>query len=76
MPRRKSSAGSTQTFELNAFLLGAGDFLGGGCLAGQPRRMATASALSATTVLAVEKRHRQDTIETRRARARLGPRDG
>lgn len=36
-------------------ILGPGDFFGEGCLAGQPRRMATASALSASTVLVVEK---------------------
>jgi CRP/FNR family transcriptional regulator, cyclic AMP receptor protein len=36
-------------------VLGPGDFFGEGCLAGQARRMATASALNATTVLVVEK---------------------
>jgi CRP-like cAMP-binding protein len=36
-------------------ILGPGDFFGEGCLAGQPRRMATASALTASTVLVVEK---------------------
>jgi CRP-like cAMP-binding protein len=36
-------------------ILGPGDFFGEGCLAGQPRRIATASALSASTVLVVEK---------------------
>jgi CRP/FNR family transcriptional regulator, cyclic AMP receptor protein len=36
-------------------LRGPGDFFGEGCLAGQPRRMATAAALTATTVLVVEK---------------------
>ena len=36
-------------------VLGAGDFFGEGCLAGQPRRMGTASALGATTLLVVEK---------------------
>jgi CRP/FNR family transcriptional regulator, cyclic AMP receptor protein len=36
-------------------ILGPGDFFGEGCLAGQPRRMATAAAMSATTVLAIEK---------------------
>jgi CRP-like cAMP-binding protein len=38
-------------------ILGPGDFLGEGCLAGQVRRMATASALSATALLIVEKDH-------------------
>ena len=36
-------------------ILGPGDFFGEGCLAGQQRRMATASALSVSTVLVVEK---------------------
>ena len=36
-------------------MLGPGDFFGEGCLAGQPRRMATASALGASTVLVIEK---------------------
>src|SRR5258708_37680789 len=37
-------------------LLGPGDFFGEGCLAGQPVRMATATAIDETTVLIVEKR--------------------
>jgi CRP-like cAMP-binding protein len=37
-------------------LLGPGDFFGEGCLAGQPVRMATATAIAETTVLVVEKR--------------------
>jgi len=36
-------------------VLGAGDCFGEGCLAGQPRRMATATALTATTVVVVAK---------------------
>jgi CRP/FNR family transcriptional regulator, cyclic AMP receptor protein len=36
-------------------ILGPGDFFGEGCLAGQPRRMATASVLSASTILVIEK---------------------
>ena len=36
-------------------VLGAGDFFGEGCLAGQPRRMATAQAMSASTILIIEK---------------------
>jgi len=36
-------------------LLKSGDFLGEGCLAGQRRRMATATALTRTTALVVEK---------------------
>jgi CRP/FNR family transcriptional regulator, cyclic AMP receptor protein len=34
-----------------------GDFFGEGCLAGQPRRMATASAMSAAMLLVIEKEH-------------------
>ena len=34
-------------------MLERGDFLGEGCLAGQPRRMATATALTPTTMLVV-----------------------
>ena len=37
-------------------MLGRGDFLGEGALAGQPVRMATATAVSATTVLVVPKK--------------------
>jgi len=36
-------------------VLGAGDFLGEGCLAGQSNYMATATAVSLTTVLVIEK---------------------
>ncbi len=36
-------------------LLGAGHFFGEGCLAGQSYRMATASAMAPSTILAVEK---------------------
>ena len=36
-------------------ILGPGAFFGEGCLAEQPRRMATASAMSAAMILAVEK---------------------
>ncbi|MEQ1868903.1 MAG: Crp/Fnr family transcriptional regulator [Vicinamibacterales bacterium] len=37
-------------------LLGADDFFGEGCLAGQPIRIATATAVSASRILAVSKR--------------------
>ena len=36
-------------------VLGPGDFFGEGCLAGQPIRMGTATAITATTVLIIEK---------------------
>ena len=38
-------------------MLSRGEFFGEGCLAGQSRRMATATAMDATTVLVVEKAH-------------------
>jgi CRP/FNR family transcriptional regulator, cyclic AMP receptor protein len=37
-------------------VLGPGDFFGEGCLAGQPLRIGTAAAMSATTVLVIEKK--------------------
>src|SRR5688572_19301227 len=36
-------------------VLGRGDFFGEGCLAGQPKRMGSVTAMAATTVLMVEK---------------------
>ena len=45
-------------------VLGKGDFFGEGCLAGQPRRMATASAMSASTLLVVEKPQMLDMLHT------------
>jgi CRP-like cAMP-binding protein len=37
-------------------MLGRGDFVGEGCLAGQPLRMGTATAVDATTVVRIQKR--------------------
>ncbi len=37
-------------------ILGPGDFLGEGCLAGQPVRIGSATAITATTVLVIEKK--------------------
>jgi CRP/FNR family cyclic AMP-dependent transcriptional regulator len=37
-------------------VLGPGDFFGEGCLAGQPLRIGTATAIAATTVLMIEKK--------------------
>jgi len=45
-------------------ILGPGDFFGEGCLAGQPRRMATASALGVSTVLVVEKPQMLEMLHT------------
>ncbi len=36
-------------------LLGSGDFLGEGCLAGQPRRVSTAATVTPSTILVIEK---------------------
>ena len=47
-----SSAGK----EAVVAMLGPGDFFGEGCLAGQPLRMATASAVAASSVLRLPKR--------------------
>ena len=45
-------------------ILGPRDFFGEGCLAGQPRRMATASALEPTTALVVEKPQMLEMLHT------------
>jgi CRP/FNR family transcriptional regulator, cyclic AMP receptor protein len=46
---------STQGKEAVVAMLGADDFFGEGCLAGQPRRMATVAALTDSTIMRVEK---------------------
>src|SRR5580658_8000711 len=38
-------------------ILGAGDFFGEGCLAGQPRRMATATAMSDCAIMQLGREH-------------------
>jgi CRP/FNR family transcriptional regulator, cyclic AMP receptor protein len=43
-------------------LLKTGDFIGEGCLAGQSRRMATATALSPTTMLILDKQEMSDRL--------------
>ena len=50
-------------------VLGKGDFFGEGCLAAQPRRIATASAMSASTVLVVEKPKMLEMLHTQTALA-------
>ena len=50
-------------------VLGQGDFFGEGCLAAQPRRIATASAMSATTVLVIEKPRMIEMLHTQPALA-------
>jgi CRP-like cAMP-binding protein len=51
----KLSVVSTGGKEAVVAMLGPGDFLGEGCLAGQARRMATATAIAATKVLRIDK---------------------
>ena len=48
-------------------ILNRGDFFGEGCLAAQPRRMATASAMSASTVLVIPKARMLDVLHTQTA---------
>ncbi|OFW03788.1 MAG: Crp/Fnr family transcriptional regulator [Acidobacteria bacterium RIFCSPLOWO2_02_FULL_68_18] len=50
-------------------VLGQGDFFGEGCLAAQPRRMATASAMSTSTVLVIEKPQMLEVLHTQTALA-------
>jgi len=50
-------------------ILGIGDFFGEGCLAGQPRRIATAAALTACKVLVVEKPQMLEVLHTETALA-------
>jgi CRP-like cAMP-binding protein len=51
----KLSVVSTAGKEAVVAMLGPGDFFGEGCLAGQPRRMGTATAMEPTTVLRIGK---------------------
>ena len=48
-------------------ILGRGDFFGEGCLAAQPRRIATASAMSASTILVIQKARMLDVLHTQTA---------
>jgi CRP/FNR family cyclic AMP-dependent transcriptional regulator len=50
-------------------VLSQGDFFGEGCLAAQPRRIATASAMAASTVLVVEKPQMLEVLHTEPALA-------
>ena len=50
-------------------VLSYGDFFGEGCLASQPRRIATASAMAASTVLVVEKPQMLEMLHTQPALA-------
>jgi CRP-like cAMP-binding protein len=48
-------------------ILGPGDFFGEGCLAGQPRRMGTATAMERTIVLRIEKDEMMRTLHEQSA---------
>lgn len=48
-------------------MMGAGDFIGEGCLAGQPLRMATATALTPTRALRIRKREMMRTLHEQSA---------
>jgi CRP/FNR family transcriptional regulator, cyclic AMP receptor protein len=50
-------------------VLSPGDFFGEGCLAGQPRRIATAAAMSASKILVVEKPQMLEMLHTQTALA-------
>jgi CRP/FNR family cyclic AMP-dependent transcriptional regulator len=60
--RVKLSVVSSTGKEAVVAVLGPGDFFGEGCLAGQPRRMGTATALEATTVLRIGKQAMTQTL--------------
>ncbi len=67
----KLSVLSSEGKEAVVGMLSPGDFFGEGCLAGQPVRMCTATALVPTTVLRIQKRemmrtlHEQSTLSDR-----------
>jgi CRP/FNR family transcriptional regulator, cyclic AMP receptor protein len=63
----KISMLSTAGKEAVVGMLGAGEFFGEGCLAGQPLRTATATAVAACTVLIVPKREMVRLLRSQRA---------
>jgi CRP/FNR family cyclic AMP-dependent transcriptional regulator len=48
-------------------ILGPGDFFGEGCLAGQPVRMGTATAITPTTILVIEKKEMMRVLHSEHA---------
>lgn len=60
--RVKLSVVSSGGKEAVVAILGPGDFFGEGCLAGQPRRMGTATALEDTSVLRIGKQAMTNTL--------------
>ena len=69
--KAKVTVVSEQGKEAVVALLGAGDFFGEGCLAGQPRRLATVVALAECTITRVPKAEIVSTIHTEPAFAEL-----
>jgi CRP/FNR family transcriptional regulator, cyclic AMP receptor protein len=65
--RVKLSVVSTAGKEAVVAIFGPGDFFGEGCLAGQPRRMATATAMEPTTVLRIGKDEMMRTLHEQSA---------
>ena len=63
----KLSVLSTTGKEAVVAMLGPGDFFGEGCLAGQPRRMGSATAMVPTTILRVTKREMMRTLHDQSA---------
>jgi CRP-like cAMP-binding protein len=63
----KLSVLSTTGKEAVVAMLGPGDFFGEGCLAGQLRRMGSATAILATTVLRITKREMMRTLHDQSA---------
>src|SRR5688500_18530427 len=63
----KLSVLSTTGKEAVVAMLGPGDFFGEGCLAGQPRRMGSATAIVPTTVLRVTRREMMRTLHDQSA---------
>jgi CRP/FNR family transcriptional regulator, cyclic AMP receptor protein len=63
----KLSVLSTTGKEAVVAMLGPGDFFGEGCLAGQQRRMGSATAILATTVLRVSRREMMRTLHDQSA---------
>jgi CRP-like cAMP-binding protein len=63
----KLSVVSTGGKEAVVAVLGRGDFFGEGCLAGQPRRMGTATAMGPTTVLRIGKHEMMRTLHEQSA---------
>jgi CRP/FNR family transcriptional regulator, cyclic AMP receptor protein len=63
----KLSVLSSRGKEAIVAMLGPGDFFGEGCIAGQTQRMGTATALSATIVLQIQKREMMRTLHEQAA---------